>query len=206
MFKVGVTGGIGCGKSTVVEIFNQQYDIPIIDADIIARQVVAKGQPALLEIQRVFGQDVVKHDGELNREKLKSIIFSDAIKKQQLEQILHPSIYQRMTNEVEKQKSAYIILCIPLLFETERNNFVDRTLVIDCSVETQINRVTQRDQLNKEQVFAIISSQVKREYRLTHCDDVIDNSEEITIQQLAEQVKKLHNLYLSLSQNGSFQL
>ena len=196
MLKIGLTGGIGSGKSTVAKLFNTHYNIPVIDADIIARQLVEPGQPALLLIQQTFGKAIINKGGTLNRNKLRDTIFSDANKKQQLEAILHPLIYEKMQSQFDKQTSPYSILCIPLLMETGMTNFVDRILVIDCSVNTQIKRVTQRDQLSTDRILSIINSQVSRKYRLSLADDVIDNSNSNT--QLAEQVKNLHNQYINL--------
>ena len=196
MLKIGLTGGIGSGKSTVAKLFNTHYNIPVIDADIIARQLVEPGQPALLLIQQTFGKAIINKGGTLNRNKLRDTIFSDANKKEQLEAILHPLIYEKMQSQFDKQTSPYSILCIPLLMETGMTNFVDRILVIDCSVNTQIKRVTQRDQLSTDRILSIINSQVSRKYRLSLADDIIDNSNSDT--QLAEQVKKLHNLYINL--------
>ena len=196
MLKIGLTGGIGSGKSTVAKLFNTHYNIPVIDADIIARQLVEPGQPALLLIQQTFGKAIINKGGTLNRNKLRDTIFSDANKKQQLEAILHPLIYEKMQSQFDKQTSPYSILCIPLLMETGMTNFVDRILVIDCSVNTQIKRVTQRDQLSTDRILSIINSQVSRKYRLSLADDIIDNSNSNT--QLAEQVKNLHNQYINL--------
>lgn len=194
MLKIGLTGGIGSGKSTIANLFNDLYNIPIIDADIIAHQLVEPKQPALISIQKTFGASVINQDGSLNRNTLREIIFADNDKKKQLEDILHPLIFEQMQSELNQQTSAYSILCIPLLMETNKTSFVDRTLVIDCPVETQIERVTSRDQLSTEQIMSIISSQVSREYRLSHANDIIDNSNSTS--ELAEQVKKLHNQYI----------
>jgi len=197
MLKIGLTGGIGCGKSTIARLF-QHYNTPIIDADIIAHQLVEPGQYALSLIQQKFGKSIIKSDDTLNRDKLAKLIFSDADKKKQLEEILHPLVYQQMQSEFEKQTSAYSILCIPLLMETNRTDFVNRILVVDCPMDSQISRVNHRDQLSRGRILCIINSQVSRKYRLSHADDIIDNSNSAS--QLAEQVKKLHNQYLLLSE------
>ena len=196
MLKIGLTGGIGCGKTTVAKLF-EQLKIPVIDADEIARQLVAIGQPALMRIQEVFGSDVFKPDGSLNREQLRELIFSDPEKKQRLESILHPLVYQSMQAMLEQLISPYCIICIPLLFETNMTRFVDRILVVDCPVETQIERVRKRDNMTMERIQSIIDSQVSRTFRKAQANDLIDNSE--TDDRLAEEVKTLHNLYLSLS-------
>jgi len=198
MLKIGLTGGIGSGKSTITALFSN-YNIPIIDADIIAHQLVAPGQPALNLLQQAFGAAILNSDGSLNRKQLRDIIFSDADKKAQLESIMHPLIFQQMQAEYQQQNSPYSILCIPLLIETKMTSFVDHILVIDCDVETQIERVKQRDQLSTERILSIIASQIDRKTRLSYANDIIDNSKSTT--QLAEQVKKLHNQYLLLNSN-----
>ncbi|WP_027148920.1 dephospho-CoA kinase [Methylobacter tundripaludum] len=196
MLKVGLTGGIGCGKSTVAEIF-ADLNIPVLDADQIAHSLVEKGQPALTRIQQEFGASILNPDGSLNRRHLREIVFSDLKQKQKLESILHPLIYKTLQAELEPLIAPYCIISIPLLFETDMTHLVDRILVIDCPVETQIERVKIRDNLTIERIQSIIDNQVSRAYRIAKADDLIDNS--TTDYRLAEQVKKLHNLYLSLS-------
>ena len=196
MIKIGLTGGIGSGKTTVTRLF-ADFNVPIIDADIIAHQLVEPGQPALARIQAVFGQSVINSDGSLNRYELRTIVFTDPSLKQKLEAILHPLILNKIQSETDRLDAPYCIVCIPLLFETGMEHWVDRVLVVDCPVETQIARATQRDRISEETIRAIIAAQAPRELRNTLADDLIDNSESNS--QLAEQVKKLHNLYLSLS-------
>ncbi|HEY8158012.1 MAG TPA: dephospho-CoA kinase [Methylobacter sp.] len=196
MLKVGLTGGIGCGKSTVAKIF-ANLNVPVLDADQVAQQLVEKGQPALNQIQQVFGTAILNPDGSLNRKNLRELVFSDIKQKQKLESILHPLIYKNLQTELEQLNAPYCIISIPLLFETAMTHFVDRILVIDCPVETQIERVKTRDNLTVERIQSIIDNQVSRVFRKANADDLIDNS--TTDYRLAEQVKKLHNLYLSLS-------
>ena len=196
MLKVGLTGGIGCGKTTVARIF-EQLKTPVIDADEIAHQLVAVGQPALAEIQQEFGTGLFNPDGSLNRKKLRELIFSDPKQKQKLEYIVHPLVYQSIQIKLKQLNTPYCIICIPLLFETNMTRLVDRILVVDCSVETQIERVRKRDDMTIERIQSIIDSQVSRAYRKAQANDLIDNSQ--TDDRLAEEVKKLHNLYLSLS-------
>jgi len=196
MLKVGLTGGIGCGKSTVARIF-ADLNVPVLDADQVAHRLVEKGQPALTQIKQVFGAAILNPDGSLNRNHLREIVFSDIRQKQKLESILHPLIYKTLQTELEQMDAPYCIICIPLLFETAMTHFVDRILVIDCPVETQIERVRIRDNLSVERIQSIIDNQVSRAFRKTKADDLIDNSN--TDYRLAEQVKKLHNLYISLS-------
>jgi len=196
MLKIGLTGGIGCGKSTVARIF-EQLKTPVIDADEIAHQLVAIGQPALAQIQQDFGICVFKPDGSLDRKKLSEIVFSDPKQKQKLESILHPLVYQFIQAKIKQLNTPYCIICIPLIFETNMTHLVDRILVVDCSIETQIQRVRKRDNMTIERIQSIIDSQVSRAFRKAHTNDLIDNS--VTDDRLAEEVKKLHNLYLSLS-------
>jgi dephospho-CoA kinase len=196
MLKIGITGGIGCGKTTVAKLF-EQLNIPVIDADTIAHQLVEVGQPALSEIVQAFGSNILNSDGSLNRKKLGQLIFLDSLKKQKLESIIHPLIYQAIQTALKSLNSPYCIISIPLLFETNMINLVDRILVIDCAIESQIERVQKRDGTPLAQIQAIIDSQVSRTYRKAHAHDLIDTSK--SNDKLAETVKKLHNLYLSLS-------
>lgn len=196
MLKVGLTGGIGSGKSTIATLFSQ-YNIPIIDADIIARQQIETNKTVLSLIKQIFKHTVFNNNGSLNRDKLRRIIFSNTAKKQQLEKILHPLVYQQMQIDFAKQTAAYSILCIPLLIETKMTSFVDRILITDCSVETQIERVTNRGNLSRAEILAIINSQVSRKNRLRYTQDIIDNS--TSTSRLTAQVKKLHHKYLLFS-------
>lgn len=196
MLKVGLTGGIGCGKSTVTALF-KQLNVPVIDADEIAHQVVAVGQPALLLIQQAFGSDSLNADGSLNRDFIRELVFTDPEQKKKLEAIIHPLVYQSIQADMAMLTAPYCILSIPLLFEVNRTDFVDRVLVIDCPIATQIERVQKRDNLSPERVQSIIDSQVSRAFRLAHAEDIIDNTQSNA--ELAQQVEKLHNLYLSLS-------
>lgn len=196
MLKIGLTGGIGCGKSTVTTLF-KHLNVPVLDADEIARQVVAVGQPALLLIQQAFGSDSVNADGSLNRDFIRELVFTDPEQKKKLEAIIHPLVYQTIQADLASLNAPYCILSIPLLFEVNRADFVDRVLVIDCPVATQIERVQKRDNLSPERVQSIIDSQVSRAFRLAHAEDIIDNTQSNA--ELAQQVEKLHNLYLSLS-------
>jgi dephospho-CoA kinase len=196
MLKVGLTGGIGCGKSTVARLFNN-LNIPVLDADEIAHRLVDAGQPALAQISQEFGQAILSPDGSLNRKNLRDLVFSDLKQKKKLESILHPLIYKTLQTELKQLVAPYCILSIPLLFETNMMQLVDRVLVIDCPLETQIERVKTRDNLTVETIQSIINSQLSRTIRKVKADDLIDNSG--ADYGLAEQVKKLHNLYLSLS-------
>jgi dephospho-CoA kinase len=196
MLKIGLTGGIGCGKSTIAKIFSE-LNVPVLDADNIAHRLVEPGQPALTQIQQEFGTNILSPDGSLNRRRLRELIFSEPEQKQKLEAILHPLIYSTLQTGLDQLTAPYCIISVPLLFETNMTHLVDRILVVDCPLETQIERVEIRDKLSLERIHSIIDHQVTRAYRNTHADDLINNSGKDD--RLAEQVKKLHNLYLSLS-------
>ncbi|GAB6139742.1 dephospho-CoA kinase [Methylosoma difficile] len=196
MLKVGLTGGIGCGKSTATQFF-AALGTPILDADIIAHQLVATGQPALQQIAQHFGAGILNADGSLNRAHLREKIFSDQSQKAKLEALLHPLVYQRLRSDADALNAPYCIIAIPLLFETGVTDFIDRIAVIDCPEQEQISRIKARDSLSDGLIHAIIASQVSREFRLAHADDIVDNSD--NQDKLAEQIKKLHNLYISLS-------
>lgn len=197
MLKIGLTGGIGSGKSTVSKLF-QDLGAPIIDADLIAHQLVEPGQPALAKLEQTF-PNIINENGSLDRAKLRDIVFSDINKKRKLENIMHPLIYAQIKSEIRKLNSHYCILAIPLLLETDMTSLVERILVIDCPVETQLQRVKKRDGLSKKQISSIIATQISREKRLSLADDIIDSSK--SAPQLAEQVKKLHNLYNCLDKS-----
>jgi dephospho-CoA kinase len=196
MLKIGLTGGIGSGKSTVSKIF-QQINIPVIDADEIAHQLVSVGQPALTKIQQEYGSSILNPDGTLNRKQLKELIFSDDLQKQKLEAILHPLIYQSIQKQINALNTPYCIICIPLLFEADMTNLVDRILVVDCPVEVQIKRLLKRDNMTIERIQSIIDSQVSRAFRKSMANDLLDNT--LSNESLAQQIKKLHNQYNLLS-------
>jgi dephospho-CoA kinase len=198
MLKIGLTGGIGSGKSSTTQLFSS-FNVPIIDADVIAWQLTQPHKAALKSIKEHFGDETINPDGELNRNKLRAIIFSEPEKKQQLENLLHPLIYAEIARQINQLNTAYCIVSIPLLVETYKISSIklDRILVIDCPVELQIQRVKDRSQLSDVQIHAIIAAQSSREQRIAYADDIIDNSKSAT--HLAEQVKKLHNSYFLLS-------
>lgn len=196
MLKIGLTGGIGSGKTTVANLFKEQ-GAPVIDADDIAHELVETGKPALILIEKAFGPEIINSNGSLDRAALRELIFAHPDKKKLLESILHPLVYIEMLNRMDLLQASYVILSIPLLLETNMQQFVQRVLVVDCSTEIQFKRVKNRDRMPDKTIDAIIRSQVSRECRISAADDLIENSNGIT--KLAEQIKKLHNLYLSLS-------
>ena len=196
MFVVGLTGGIGCGKSAVTDCFTA-LGVPVIDADVVARTVVEPGQPALREIVDQFGVDALLPDGTLNRIWLREHIFSNPDAKSTLEGILHPRIRSEMRRRLDEFETPYAIFSVPLLFETGQDKGVDRILVVDCPPELQINRVTRRDQATEAQTKSIIASQIDRKSRLAKADDIIDNSG--TLDDLPPLVDRLHQKYLKLA-------
>ncbi|MCP4285041.1 MAG: dephospho-CoA kinase [Gammaproteobacteria bacterium] len=196
MFVVGLTGGIGCGKSAVTDLF-EQLGVPVIDADKVAREVVEPNQPALAMIERRFGSDLVASDGNLDRARLREIVFDNQQARQDLESILHPRIRQTMRLRLEALDSPYAILSIPLLLETGQTSTVDRILVVDCTQQVQIERVCKRDRTTTKNVQAILKAQSSRAEKLEIADDVIDNSGQL--ETLAPQVESLHLSYLEQS-------
>lgn len=171
---IGLTGGIGSGKSTVARLF-KALNIEVIDADVVARLVVQKGQPALEEISAYFGNDIVEN-GELNRTKLRHIIFSDEQKKTWLNNLLHPIIRKEMLRQLALAKSDYVILEAPLLFENRLESYCDYVLVVDIDEQLQVSRAQIRDNATKKQIQAIIANQISRKERLEKAHYVIENN------------------------------
>lgn len=196
MLKIGLTGGIGCGKTTVCRLF-AELGVPVVDADLIARRLVEPGEPALQAIVQAFGADMLKTDGSLDRPKLREAIFADPEQRRRLDAIMHPRVYARIAADVAALHSDYCLIAVPLLLESKNPYVVDRILVVDCPQPVQIERVVTRDKLSAEQAQAIVASQMPRLERLARADDVIDNSAGPEL--LAEQVKSLHNSYIFLA-------
>lgn len=195
-FKVVLTGGIASGKTAVSDQFSE-LGINVIDADLIARDVVAPNTPGLKAIHGYFGSEVINSDGTLNRKLLRSIVFEDETEREWLNNLLHPLIRERMGELQRESTSDYSLSVIPLLFESKQWQNYDRVLMVDCPRDKQIERLIQRDNSSKEQVEAILSSQASREQRLSIADDIIENTKDL--QYLEQQVIKLHNLYLKLT-------
>ncbi|MCU7815955.1 MAG: dephospho-CoA kinase [Candidatus Thiodiazotropha sp. (ex Lucinoma kastoroae)] len=196
MLVIALTGGIGSGKSAVSRHF-ESLGVPVLDADLLAHQLVKPGFPALLEIQAVFGDQMVDAQGRLNRAALRAIVFGDPQQRHRLEAILHPRIRQTMEAWLEHQSAPYVVLVIPLLFETGQTTLADRVLVVDCDESLQIERVAKRDRLSTAQIAQIIASQVDRQTRLRGADDVIENNG--TLDTLIEATERLHQTYLKLA-------
>jgi len=202
MFIIGLTGGIGSGKSTIARQFDA-LGIECIDADQIAREVVNPGMPALDQIAQHFGQSILNPDGTLDRAKLRQIIFENEAERLWINQLLHPLIRTAMIERCQNAQSIYCILMIPLLFENKLQTLVNRVLVIDVDVETQIRRTVNRDQVAAEQVQSIIQRQCSRDERNSKADDIIDNSDHVTEQELYQQILKLHAHYKQLAKKAS---
>jgi len=193
--RIGLTGGIASGKSTVAELFSG-LGVPVIDTDIIAREVVLPGQPALAEIRDAFG-DTVFEDGVLNRAAMRQQIFSNNDVKRRLEAILHPRIRQETIEQANASGGDYQLIVVPLLTESPLRDYVDRILVVDCDVETQIARLLARDAETEDQARRILATQASRDERLAIADDVIHN--DTSIEAMSSQVSALHDTYLRLA-------
>lgn len=192
---IGLTGGIGSGKSTVARAF-EALGASWVDADDVAREIVLPEEPALLAIKHRFGDQVIHQDGTLNRAALREIIFKDPEQRQWLESITHPKIRERLLQHLEKlktQEAPYVLLVSPLLFESGQNALVNRTVVVDVPQALQLSRTQQRDGVSESQVRAILAAQLSREQRLAKADDVIDNSGDHA--SMMEQVARLDECF-----------
>ncbi|WP_068545045.1 dephospho-CoA kinase [Thalassotalea crassostreae] len=196
---IGLTGGIGSGKTTIANMF-AEYGVDIIDADIVAREVVAIGSVALAQIAEHFGKDFLLADGNLDRTKLRHRVFANEQDKQWLNALLHPLIRDTMQQQCEAAKSPYCFLVAPLLIENGINKSVDKVLVVDVLPETQISRTVKRDNNTVEQVQKILDAQVTREKRLAHADFVVDNNG-TDIELLKPQIEDLHRQFIKLLAN-----
>lgn len=197
-YVVGLTGGIGCGKTTISNEF-KRLGITIIDADEIARDVVAPGSEGLEAIIKHFGPEIVQSDGYLNRAKLRSIVFAKPEKTQWLNDLLHPKIRAQMLAELSASVSSYTILSVPLLLENGMQTLCNRILVVDILPEQQLQRVLARDQSEPATIKKIMTAQIDRKKRLSLADDIIDNSGQPS--ESMEQVQKLHQIYTKLTKN-----
>lgn len=199
MLKVGLTGGIGSGKSTACALF-AVLGVPIIDTDLIARRLVRKGEPLLDSLATVFGAQVIAPDGELDRASLRQQVFNDTESLRRLEQILHPAIRQSVHIELAGLQAPYALIAIPLLLEKGWQAEVDRILVVDCDETTQLARASLRDQADDETIRRIMAQQCSRAQRLAAADDILHN--EGTPETLRKQVEQLHQHYLELAQHS----
>lgn len=195
-FVVGLTGGIGSGKTTVANQFAAK-GIELIDADVVAREVVEPGQPALEAIAGRFGAEILAEDGNLERARLRQIVFADPQQRIWLEKLTHPLIRQRITDQLDKAQSNYAILVSPLLLETDQKQLCDHILVVDLPESLQLERTASRDNNSIEQVKAIMKAQASRSERLQQADSQIDNSQQP--EALEPQVDLLHQQFLTLA-------
>ena len=199
-FRVALTGGIASGKTTVADLF-AALGVPVIDTDVIARQVVEPGQPALAAVVAAFGPDVLDADGRLDRRRMRARIFADPTARQRLESILHPAIRTEMERRSSEAGGPYQVLVIPLLAEGKRRDHVDRVLLVDVPESLQIERLVLRDGVSHEQARLSLGAQATRAERLTMADDVVRNTG--SVDELQGQVARLHQLYLGLAAAGA---
>jgi len=196
MLRIGLTGGIGSGKSAAALLFSSR-GVPVIDTDEIARVLVEPGQPAFDDIIRNFGEDILDRRRRIDRDKLRARVFDNAVERQRLEAILHPRIREVVRTKVAELDSPYCIVVVPLLIESGFNDLVDRVLVVDAAETLQIQRTMARSGLNEPEIRKIISAQATRAQRLQRADDVIENNTDR--KQLDKEVERLHHWYLSLA-------
>ncbi len=200
MLRIGLTGGIGSGKSTVADLF-AELGIPVIDADRIARDLVAPGREAYAEIIDTFGPEVVAADGSLDRKKLREQVFSRPDERRRLEAILHPRVRTAIVDTVTVLHAPYCVIVVPLLIESGMQDLVDRVLVVDAPEELRIRRVMQRDHTDESQVRRIMAAQLAPDVRRGHADDILTNTGDAD--ELRRAVRRLHEHYLQLAEPGA---
>lgn len=199
-FSIGLTGGIGSGKSTVADLF-AAHGAAVIDTDLIAHQLTVAGGCAIEAIKLAFGADFIAASGAMDRTKMREAVFADPSEKKRLEAILHPLIRAETEHAAAQAEGAYLLFVVPLLVESGLwKQRLSRVLAIDCSEETQIRRVMHRNKLTEPQVRAIMATQAPREARLAAADDIIINDSDTTA--LAPQIQRLHDLYIALARGG----
>ena len=191
---IGLTGGIGSGKTAVSDAF-QDLGITIVDADLASRIVVQKGKPSLKKIAEHFGNDILNENSELDRAKLREIIFNSDEEKNWLESLLHPAIANQIKDELKASSSPYTILVSPLLLETNQKEYCSKVLVVDVPVELQVERTLKRDQVSEGQVKSIIKAQISRKNRLEFADEVIINDG--SLEELHSTVMKFHQKFIA---------
>lgn len=197
MLVVGLTGGIAAGKSTATAFF-QERGVPVIDADEVARDVVAPGTPGLAAVVAAFGSQILQADGTLDRRRLREVVFAEPAERRRLEAILHPLIQAEIRARLQQVRGPYCILAVPLLIESAAlRALVHRVLVIDVPVEVQLARLMQRDGMSAEQCQAMLAAQASRARRLEAADDVVDNATDIVA--LTHQLESVHTRYLELA-------
>jgi len=196
MLVIGLTGGIGSGKSTVADLFAKK-GIPVIDADIISKELTQAGTPACMDIIDHFEEELIRVDGSIDRARLRKIIFAHPEQRQWLEDLLHPLILEEMEKRIKQLDAPYCLAVIPLLFESGPHHFLDRTLLVDTPEHLQLERVVSRDESSHTEAKAIIDTQAGREHRQVNADDIVSNDGKP--EHLHAQVDKLHEAYLRLS-------
>jgi len=200
MLTIGLTGGIGSGKSTATALFSE-LSVPVIDADIIAHNITEPGETTLDTLFEQFGSDIKRSDGSLDRAKLREQVFNNAAECKKLEAIMHPVIRSEMQRQIQAIDAPYCILVIPLLLETAQQDDFDRILVVDCTEETQRRRVLKRSGITPQQLEAILDVQCKRDQRLAAADDILYNDDD-DINSLKQQILVLHQQYVKMSKNA----
>ena len=199
MLVVGLTGGVGAGKTTVARRF-AEHGVPVLDADEIARGLVEPGSETLAEVVRTFGREVLRPDQSLDRARLRRLVFGDPAQRRRLEAILHPRVRNVLQQRSRSLESVYCILCVPLLIEAHMTDLVDRVLVVDAPEAVQAQRVLRRGGVTRRDVEGIVAAQVSRAERLAAADDVIVNDADLS--GLYRQVDELHAFYMRLA-NGA---
>ena len=197
MLLVGLTGGIGSGKTTVSDTFHSAYNIPVIDADEISRGVLTPGGDAYTEVIEIFGPESTFESGEINRKFLREKIFSNEELRIKLENIIHPKVRRSIAQQIKELDAKYCLIVIPLLIESNMHSMVDRILVVDTHKQFQLERISLRDQCDINHVQAIIDAQIEPEERLKSAHDIIDNNGQP--EDLINQIQQLHEKYLALS-------
>ena len=197
MLIIGLTGGIGSGKSVASDKF-KSLGVAVVDADVASRTVVEPGKPALKEIQDHFGSGIITAEGKLDRNKLREIIATDAKERKWLESVLHPKIGEQITKEISESTSIYTLFVAPLLLETNSQEMCSRVVVVDVPKDVQIQRTAKRDKVSSNQVEQMVAAQMEREKRLEKADDVLLNSG--TIEDLEKQVEELHKKYIQMAE------
>ena len=198
MLKIGLTGGVASGKTTVAEMFSA-LGAGLVDTDSIAREVVKPGSPGLAAVERQFGDTIITATGELDRRRMRQIIFSDENARRMLERTLHPLIRARTLELVAASDAPYVIIAVPLLLETGFFRLVDRILVVDCPESQQIERLVQRDDVTESEARAMLAAQTDRKTRRAAASEIVDNSG--SLDATRSQVEALHRLYLALARD-----
>ena len=194
---IGLTGGIASGKSTVSKFFSN-LSIPIIDADQISHDLTKINGSAYSEVIEYFGENITGENGDIDRKKLGTIVFNSKSKKEKLESIIHPKVLSTVQAEIKSRRGEYKIIEVPLLIESGFQEFTNRILVVDCSTETQMERLMKRDGVTEEYAKNILSNQIDRETRLKFANEIVINEKNNSLLKLEDQVKKIHNFYLDL--------